>query len=245
MSLKGKRYVVVGGTSGMGLALANLITAEGGHVTIAGRDAAKLDQARRSLGRPDLVTGRSLDMTDGKAVAAFWSEIDDRSLDGLVVTASSVVHGEFGSTDPQAIRGMFDSKFLGPYRVAQGALPKMVKGGSITFFSGVLSRRPGRRAAGLTAVNAAIEGLGRALALELGPDIRVNVVSPGMTRTPAYSGMDDDAREAMFEAVAKALPVGTVAEPDDIAQAAMFLIKNRFVTGHVLDIDGGHIIQGT
>lgn len=236
--------VVIGGTSGMGLATASLLCAQGGRVTIGGRNAARLHKALGGLGQSERVSGHTVDMTDPQDVTAFWNRFDDRSIKALVITASSVVHGTFAQTEPEDIRGMFDSKFLGPYRMAREALPKLVQGGSITFFSGVLSRRPGRTAAGLAAVNGAIEALARALALELGPDIRVNAVSPGMTRTPAYEAMPQDRREAMFEDIARKLPVGVIAEASDIAEAAVFLINNRFTTGHVLDVDGGHLIQG-
>lgn len=84
--------------------------------------------------------------------------------------------------------------------------------------------------------------MSRALALELGPRIRVNTLSPGMTRTKSYDGMPDDAREAMFRSIASGLPLKRVAHAHELAETALFLSGNGFTTGHVLDVDGGHMI---
>ncbi len=238
-----KHYLIIGGSSGIGLETARHFLEKGARVTICGRSRERLDQALSDLGNGADLQGLSLDMMNEDSLEATFAKFADASVDGLIVTASDVVHGSFEETNTEAVRDMFDSKFFGPYRVARAALPKLVDGGSITLFSGVLSRRPGRTAAGLAAVNAAIEGLVRALALELGPAVRVNAVSPGMTRTPAYASMPSEARELMFKRAAENLPAGRVAEPSDIAEAVVFLAGNRFVTGHVLDIDGGHLIS--
>ncbi len=119
----------------------------------------------------------------------------------------------------------------------------MRPGGSITFFSGVLSRRPGRNAAGLAAVNAAVEGLTRALALELGPDIRVNCLSPGMVDTEAYAAMPEQRRAAMLAETGASLPVRRTGTPEEIADGVLALASNGYITGHVLDIDGGHMVR--
>lgn len=234
---------VVGGSSGIGFAIAKAVLRVGGSVTIGARNADRLNAALVDLGQLDRAEARVVDMTSPASVNAFLAPFEDGTLDALVITASEVVHGPFADTDPEAVAAMFASKVLGPYRAARAALPKLAKGGSITFCSGVLSRRPQRNAAGLSAANAAVEGLGRALALELGPDVRVNVLSPGMTRTDAYAGIPPAARDAMFERVASSLPLRRVAEAEDIAEAALLLMTSPFMTGHVLDIDGGHLIQ--
>ncbi|CAN0581885.1 unnamed protein product [Ectocarpus sp. 12 AP-2014] len=181
-------------------------------------------------------------MRDEAAVHEHFAAKPDGSIDALIISASQAVHGPFANADTDDINTMFASKFMGPFVVAREALPKMAEGSSITFFSGVLSRRPGTNGAGLAAVNGAVEALSRALALELGPKIRVNTLSPGMTDTEAYAGMAEGDRAAMFERVAAKLPVKRVASADEIAQAALFLSTNAFTTGHVLDVDGGHII---
>lgn len=242
MTLTDTHILIVGGSSGMGRATAALALARGATVEIVGRDRQRLDAAHAALGHADRLTASTLDMIDEPAVRRFFAARPKASVDALVVSASSAAHGGFAEAATADIRAMIEAKFLGPYVLAREALPAMRDGGSITFFSGVLSRRPSRTAAGLSAVNAAVEALGRALALELGPRLRVNTVSPGMTRTEAYAGMDPQARAAMFASVAQALPLGRVAVPEDIAEAALFLATNPFTTGHTLDIDGGHLI---
>jgi NAD(P)-dependent dehydrogenase (short-subunit alcohol dehydrogenase family) len=244
MTMAGLNCAVIGGSSGIGLAIAKEVLLAGGSVTIGARKAERLTVARAGLGQPDRILARVVDMNSPASLAAFLAPFDEGALDALVITASEVAHGSFADTDPEAVAMMVASKVLGPYRAARAALPKMAKGGSITFCSGVLTRRPGRNAAGLSAANAAVEGLGRALALELGPDVRVNVLSPGMTRTDAYAEMPAAAREAMFDRVASRLPLRRVGDAQDIAKAAMLLMTNPFLTGHVLDVDGGHLIQG-
>ncbi|MEO1133662.1 MAG: SDR family oxidoreductase, partial [Cyanobacteria bacterium J06639_1] len=116
------------------------------------------------------------------------------------------------------------------------------QGASVTLFSGIFSRRPAPGTSGLAAVNAAIEGLTRALALELGGHVRVNAISPGLTQTEAYAGMPEADRQAMFAGAAAALPARKVGDPGEVAAGAIFLMTNAFVTGHVLDIDGGAAI---
>ena len=138
---------------------------------------------------------------------------------------------------------MFNTKFFGPYAVAKAALSKLPMGGSITLFSGVLSRRPGLNCTGLGAVNGAIEALTRGLALELGPRLRVNCVSPGVVRSEAYAGMEPAAREAMYASTGASLPAGRVGEVEEAAEAALYLISNAYMTGAVIDVDGGHMIR--
>ncbi len=240
MDLAGKHYVFVGGASGMGLASAKLAASRGATVELVGRSAAKLAAAAEQIGTSARTA--SVDMTDEATVKAFFDVKADQSVDALVISASSAAHGPFETKQTADVQAMFASKFFGPYVVAREALPKMRDGGSITFFSGVLSRRPGHNGAGLAAVNAAVEALGRALALELGPRLRVNTLSPGMTRTEAYAHMPPVQRDAMFEAVARNLPVNRVADPSEIAEAVLFLTTSGFTTGHTLDVDGGHMI---
>jgi len=110
-------------------------------------------------------------------------------------------------------------------------------------FSGILSRRPDKGSPILAAINSAVETLGKALAVELAP-IRVNVISPGMTRdTGAYLGMPDKAREDMFSGVAQSLLVKRVGLPSDIASVAIELMSNSFITGTVIDVDGGGLLS--
>jgi NAD(P)-dependent dehydrogenase (short-subunit alcohol dehydrogenase family) len=237
MSMEGQSIVIIGGSSGMGLAIAKEAVDAGAEVTIAGRSQAKLDEARQAIAGD--VGTRSVDLSDEHSVKRLFSQIG--SFDHLVVTGSSVKTGPFRELSLVDARASMDNKFWGQYVAARYAQirPK----GSITLFSGILSRRPSAGLASLAAINAAVEALGRALAVELSP-IRVNVVSPGLTDTPAYGEMPDDARRGMFAAAAKRSLVGRVGRPEDIASLALELMCNSFMTGVVVDVDGGGLLAG-
>ncbi len=236
-SLSGSHIVVVGGSSGIGRATAEHARKLRATVSIAARNAQKLSQVAEAIDARWAV----LDMTDAVSVANWAAALGP--VDHLVITAASAVHGRFDTVPVNDLRQMFEAKFFGPYCVAKTVLPHMREGGSITLFSGVLSRRPGMNCSGLGAVNAAVEGLARALALELGPHLRVNCISPGMVRTDVYASMPDDAREQMYVSTGESLPAGRVGTADEIAEAVLFAATNGFLTGQVLDIDGGHMIR--
>lgn len=238
MRFDGQTVAVVGGGSGIGRAIAKQLASAGAEIIVSSRSSAKLDATVRELGTGTAV---SLDMTDPDSIAA-WSDTVP-SLDHLVISASSAAHGPFTDLPEAEVRRMFDAKFFGPYSTTKAVAGKIRKGGSITFFSGVLSRSPGMNCSGLGAVNGAVEALTRSLALELGPDLRVNCLSPGMVRSDAYAGMDAEAREAMYQATGESLPTGRVGEAEEAAEAALFLMSNAYTTGIVLDVDGGHIVR--
>ncbi|MEM9239017.1 MAG: SDR family oxidoreductase [Pseudomonadota bacterium] len=238
MKIKGQTVVVVGGGSGIGKAIAAQSIAAGADVIISSRNAAKLEATVKQFGAGSALP---LDMTDAVSVAS-WADALPQ-MDHLVISASSAAHGRFSDLPEDDLRGMFDAKFFGPYATAKAALNKINKKGSITLFSGVLSRRPGLNCSGLGAVNGAIEALTKGLALELGPDLRVNCLSPGMVRSEAYAGMDSNDRERMYETTGESLPVGRVGSVQEAAEAAMFLMENAYTTGIVLDVDGGHMIR--
>jgi NAD(P)-dependent dehydrogenase (short-subunit alcohol dehydrogenase family) len=245
-ALKGGTVIVVGGSSGLGRATALATLQQGARVVIASRELRHLEATRQAL--LDEVPGaavdtRVIDMRDEAAIAAWFADMPTGSITHLVMSASEAVHGAFTELETREARTLFDSKFWGPYTVAKHAAAKIADGGSITFFSGVLSRRPGVNCSGLGAVNAAIEGLTRALALELGPRLRVNCCSPGMIDTEAYASLAPEARERMYRATGDSLPVGRVGHAEEVAQAVVYLMINGFTTGHVLDVDGGHLVR--
>lgn len=238
MRFDGQMVVVVGGGSGIGKAIAKQAQAEGAEVIVSGRTQSKLDAVVVEMGAGHAV---SMDMTDLASVAQWVEALPE--VDHLVISASSAAHGAFADLADGDLRAMFEAKFFGPYATARAALPKLRKGGSITLFSGVLSRRPGMNCSGLGAVNGAVEALTRGMALELGPELRVNCLSPGMVRSEAYDSLAPAAREAMYEATGESLPVGRVGEVNEAADAALYLMGNGYTSGVVLDVDGGHMIR--
>ncbi len=238
-TLADSHIVVVGGGSGIGRAVAGAASTLGARVTIAGRTAAKLEAAASQM--EGAVAAAPVDMTDEGAVAVWAAALGP--VDHLVISASSAAHGPFGVLETGKVRAMFDAKFFGPYVTARAVLPRIAKGGSITFFSGVLSRRPGLNCSGLGAVNGAVEALTRALSLELGPDIRVNCVSPGMVRSEAYAHLAPEMRDQMYRSTGDSLPLRRVGEVGEIAEAVLFLMTGTYTSGVVLDIDGGHMVR--
>jgi NAD(P)-dependent dehydrogenase (short-subunit alcohol dehydrogenase family) len=241
--LLGQKVIVVGGGSGIGRATAEAALRHGADVAILSRNEARLAATASSLSPLGRITHAVLDVTDDMQVTRWADGLDKDSVHHLVITAAQSSHGPFATTAPAEARRLFNSKFFGPYAVAQACLAKLAEGGSITFLSGVLSRRPGVNCSALGACNAAVEGLTRALALELGPRLRVNCCAPGMVRTEAYDKHPAERREAMFRSTGDSLPVGRVGEPHEIADCLIHLMTNPYVTGQVLDVDGGHTIR--
>lgn len=239
-ALEGQHVVVIGGSSGMGLATAHAAAAAGAQVTIAGRDDAKLARAAAEIG-PN-ATPRKLDVTDEAEVAAFFENLDP--IDHLVITAhaSSVVTGAIESLAQMSIaaaRAFMETKFWGPFTAAKYAQRKLRANGSMIFFSGSAGARkllPHHTAIGAT--NGAVEAFARQLAKEIAPR-RVNVIAAGLVRTPTYDGMSEEARDGMYAGYANNALVGRVGLPEDIAQAALYLMSNSYVTGQIHEIDGG------
>ncbi len=132
-----------------------------------------------------------------------------------------------------------DSKFWGAYRVARAV--QITDGGSLTLVSGFLSVRPSKTSVLQGAINAALEALARGLALELSPT-RVNTVSPGLIATPLWSKLNEDARQSMYEGAAARLPARRVGQPEDVANAVVYLASTPYATGSTVLVDGGGAI---
>jgi NAD(P)-dependent dehydrogenase (short-subunit alcohol dehydrogenase family) len=233
MTLAGARVVVVGGTSGMGLATARAAAAQGADVVAAGRRPV---EGRTPI---DGVRHAQVDVTDEASVRALFDGLG--SLDHLFVSSSPGAPGPLLEQDLAAARTFVDGKLLGSWACARYAAPLMPAGGSITFVTGCAVIRPPRHAAMATAAFAAVEALSRALALELGP-LRVNTIRPGYTDSEMWSGLSDADRDAFRRRVADALPSGRMGTPDDIAHAAVFLMTSRQTTGAVLEVSGGETL---
>lgn len=230
-----QHVVITGGSSGIGLTLAQDLAGRGARLTLLGRDQARLESAARQVQGAAQVA--SVDVTDERAVAAFFAGID--RLDHLVTAAAGTVRGNVVDLDVARARELFESKYWGQYHCAKYAAPKLATSGSMVLFSGWISRKPMAGVSTLAAVDAAIEALGRTLALELAPR-RVNVVTPGMIDTPLWSArLTPEQQREHFGKVAASLPVGRAGTAQDVAHAVRFLMENGFTTGAVLDVDGG------
>ncbi len=234
-SLGNANVLVVGGSSGIGLAVAAQAHAEGAAVTIASRSSEKLDKAAAGIG-PGIDTV-VLDTADNAAIERFFTGA--KAWDHIVISAAQTPGGPIRKLSLEDAGKAMESKFWGAYRIARAA--RFNERGTLTFISGVLATRPSAASVLQGAINAALEGLARGLALELSP-VRVNTVSPGLIDTPLWTRMEQEAREAMFARVGKSLPAQVIGQPDDIANAVLFLMKTPFATGSTVRVDGGAAI---
>ena len=235
MTLKDKRVVVIGGSSGLGLATAKLAAEQGASVLIAGRSREKLDRAIQEIGRG--AQARPLDVTHEAEVAAFFDE--GGPIDHLATPGNRGARGPFLELPMEKARAGFDSKFWGQYLAARSAAPHIRPGGSIVLMAGTFSQKPGPGSAPQSSINSAIEGLGRALAFELAPHIRVNVISPGTIDTPMYAWMPAEQHASFFRSVAEASLLKRVGQSEDVAHAIVFLMTNPHVTGLTLYLNAG------
>ena len=233
MLLAGKKVVVVGGSSGIGLATAEMARREGADVIIASRNVERLDKAAGTLNAIAIPA----DVTSDDSVAELFRRCGP--VDHVVVTAAQLRTGPFKAVAMEDVRITMEGKFWGAWRVAKAA--EIRAGGSLTLVSGFLSVRPRPNSAIVSAANGALESLSRALALELAP-VRVNCISPGIVDTPIRAAMPEEARRDMLAKAAAALPAGRVGAAEDIARQILSFMANGFATGSTVYIDGGALV---
>lgn len=230
--LNGKTVVVIGGSSGIGAAVAEQARSLGAQVVLAGR--------RLSSAIHNGLRSEPVDVTDNASLQRLFESVG--RFDHLVYTAGPAVQAKnLQDTDLQLAQDNFNVKLWGALRAIQLALPFLDEHGSIVLTSGQLGRKlvPGQFIK--IGINAATEALGKQLAKELAPR-RVNVVSPGVIDTPAYAGLSEDQREAMYAKVGHSLPVGRVGQAYEVAAGYVLAMENAFMTGSVIDIDGGGLL---
>lgn len=236
--LRGRTVVLIGGGSGIGLRVAHRVVAAGGRVVLGGRTASRLAAAAQELG--DAATWQTVDTGDTAALAAFFDGIE--RVDHLFTTAASYEVGPMRELSEAAAASPFDSKFWGQYHAVRLAAPKLADDGSVVLMAGAASARPAGLAPAYVACNAAIEGLGRGLAVELAP-VRVNVVSPGTVDGQLWANRPDTVREAAFDQYRRESVLARPAAEDEIAHAVLYLFTNTFTTGSTLYPDGGYTLR--
>lgn len=235
--------IIIGGGSGMGLALARTLLAEGMDVTIVGRSADRLATARAQLDGSDhgKISTIVADMGQEEDIAELFAQVE--RVDHVVVTAADAtgVYGRTADVATATARSVVDTKLLGAWLVGKHASGRVTN--SITYTSGINAYRPNGSNTIMAAANGALASLAYGLAIELAP-VRVNVISPGWVDTPIWNQLGMD-KQAAFSRLAEQLPARRVGTPDDIAQAFSSVMHNGFITGTVLHVDGGHRITSS
>ena len=243
MSLDGKRVLVVGGGSGIGFAVAEAAQREGAQVVVASSNAERVAQAAQRLG--NAAAGERLDVTDEAGVAAFFEGAG--AFDHIAFTA-----GDWGGPRNTALADLdlaqatavFRVRFLGALAVAKHGAAKLPAGGSLTLTDGMIAHRPRKGSFLSTAMAGGIEHLTRGLAVELAP-VRVNCVCPAMIRTEVWNAMlPAEGRDAQFAKMTARQLIPRIGEPEETAQAYLYLMKAGYTTGQVLYVEGGSALGG-
>jgi NAD(P)-dependent dehydrogenase (short-subunit alcohol dehydrogenase family) len=232
--LSGQTVVVLGGSSGIGLATARQARAEGAEVVITGRNAERLEQAARDLGARSTA---AFDATDPASLKGFFDGVP-APIDHVMVTAGGPHYGPILDMSPEEARTAITGHMLLAIETARNAAGKMRPGGTLLLMGGTGGRRiaPGLGVA--SAVTAALPALTASLALELAP-VRVNLIAPGFVDTPLSASILGDELEARRDELRATLPIGRVVGPDDVAALAIHIMINTALTGATYDVDGG------
>lgn len=233
-TLAGKQVLIIGGSSGIGLAAAKAAAEAGAHVTVAARTLARLENAAREIGHG--ARARTIDTSDDESVEDFFR---NTVWDHVVASAGAGGRGKLPDMKMADAQDVMNTKFWGYFRIARAA--KISPAGSLTFIGGKLGTRPTQGTALIASVNAAIEGLTRGLAVDLAPT-RVNTISPGVIDTPLWDQMTPASREAMYRKAAETIPARRIGQPEDVAQALVFMMTNPFITGTVMHLEGGALL---
>jgi NAD(P)-dependent dehydrogenase (short-subunit alcohol dehydrogenase family) len=242
-SLLDQHVVVIGGSSGIGFAVAQLARSEGAKVTIGSSKAENVEAALSRLKGDGLggdVTGSPVDVRDEASVAAFFAGIGP--FDHLVFTAgdwgANRGGGAVAELDLAGANATFTVRFWGALTAIKHAQGSISAQGSITVTNGAIAHRPRKGAALSTAMAGAIEHLTRALAVDLAP-LRVNAVCPGYVLTEVWNSIPEDRRAAQLLRMTERQPLPRAGEPVEVAQAYLYLMRGGFSTGQVLIVDGG------
>jgi NAD(P)-dependent dehydrogenase (short-subunit alcohol dehydrogenase family) len=230
-TLDGKTVVVIGGTSGIGYAVAEAAQAAGARVVVGSKDTAKVKAAVDRLGAN--ASGWAVDVSDEADVSAFFERAG--AFDHLAFTAGDwapiLAPRPMADLDLADATAVFAVRFWGAITAIKHAMRTIAPDGSITLTSGVISRRPYKGAPLNTAMAGAVEHLAVGLAVDLGP-VRVNVVSPGFILTDVW-------KDAPMAEMTKQQPVPRGGERSEAAQAYLSAMLGGFMTGQVLVVDGG------
>lgn len=229
-SMTGKTIVIIGGSSGIGLATAKSAANQDAKVIIASRNPERLKRAQTEIG--PAAEAFQLDVSQEDEVKAFFMQIGP--FDYLTSPGGVTQSGKLFEQSTAEAQRSFVNKFWGQYFAVKYGAPQIRTGGAIVIISGLYSQRPSASSAIPSAVNSALEGFGRALAVELAP-IRVNICCPGLIDTPRHPPQ----KRENFPSIAETFPARRIGQAEDVAEAILHLMINAFITGTTVFVDGG------
>jgi NAD(P)-dependent dehydrogenase (short-subunit alcohol dehydrogenase family) len=228
--------VVVGGTSGIGLRLAETYAARGHEVLITGRSVERCEEVAKGIGVGE-VRSRALDLAEPELLAEALSSVGPVSR--LVLAAIERDQNTVAEYDLARATRLVTLKLVGSTEVVHTLLDRFTDDASILLFGGQALRRPYPGSTTITTVNGGIEGLVRTLAVQLAPT-RVNAIHPGIVGdTPAWA----DKPDSVLDPVRARTPIGRLVTTDEIVDASIFLLENGGVNGVNLEVDGGWLLQ--
>jgi NAD(P)-dependent dehydrogenase (short-subunit alcohol dehydrogenase family) len=236
MILRSKRAVIVGGTSGIGFAVAEAALREHADVVVVSSRKDKVDGAMKRLGG---AKGYAVDVRKEDEVKDFFGLLG--AFDHLVFTAGDwgpMAGGALADLDLARAGEAFAVRFWGALTCIKHAHKTISQGGSITLTDGMIAHRPRKGAALSSAMAGSVEHLVQGLAVDLAP-VRVNAVCPGAVRTEVWNSIPEDKREERFRRMTERLPVPRIGEPAEIAEAYLYLMRGGYTTGQILQVDGG------
>jgi NAD(P)-dependent dehydrogenase (short-subunit alcohol dehydrogenase family) len=245
--LNDQHVVVLGGSAGIGLAVALAAARAGARVAIASHDRTRVDLAVAQLASAapsaPIATGHTIDLRDEHAAASLFAKLATSGpIDHLVYTAGEeLLLSPLADLDLAAARRFFDLRYWGALTAVRAARPHFTRTGSIVLTSGSAGHRPHPGFVIGASICSAIEATARTLAVELAP-VRVNVVTPGFVDTGLWGNIPEAPRAEMFRAVAAKLPVGRIGTPADIAEHYLGFMRGSYVTGQHLIVDGGGVL---
>jgi NAD(P)-dependent dehydrogenase (short-subunit alcohol dehydrogenase family) len=237
-SLENKKIIVLGGSSGIGLATAKASADEGAQVIIVSSNQIRINEALKQL--PINCKGYAVDLGIEQNIKSFFDQVG--MFDHLVYTAGENINlGNINETDIDFARNYFNLRYWGAFASVKYGSAYINHGGSINLTGGIASVRPSKGWSLGASICSAMEGFTRAMAVELAP-IRVNLVSPGVVKTNLWNGIPATDRESMYETIGSSLPVKRVGSAEDIAQTYLYLMKQNYGTGQIITVDGGAVL---
>jgi NAD(P)-dependent dehydrogenase (short-subunit alcohol dehydrogenase family) len=227
--------VIVGGTSGIGLGLAEAYAARERDVVITGRDAERC--GRIADGIPGSVGSCTLDLAEPERIASALENVGE--VDRLILAAIERDQNTVADYDLARALRLVTLKLVGYTEVVHALADRLTDDASLLLFGGQALRRPYPGSTTITTVNGGVEGLVRTLAVQLAP-VRVNAIHPGVVGdTPEWQGKP----EAMLDAIRARTPLGRLVTTAEIVDASIFLLENGAVNGVNLEVDGGWMLQ--